>query len=364
MDSEEIVQKATERLQKVEEAPHLIKTEMRYQLELGIQHGISEVRKFLKTPEVIGRLISWHESECPSTDRLSLLEDLTISCAMKRIRMEINRWEKENRLFENIQNKIIAVFEEKFISVKLELKEIENSLMSKDRDAPYMSNRVYQTDEDYVGLNLKRKIIMGATAPIWIPVGLVVGMFALPAYGIKNALRRKKETKQLANYSKNKAKEMSRITNHILEEITESGKLKDLIEDKISACLALSGKLAAKIPNMIKADQLILKNLQTEMQHAGKVLDELKPLCNKSIQLQGQIDKYYMENIRTYDIVIDDIKKWDEEADLIGQGMFGIVFKTSMIVNGKKENIALKKGKVPLSEIGATEFLLEEYNLR
>ena len=365
LDREEIVKKATERLTKVAERPLSIKAEMRVQMEQEIQHGISEVRKFLQTPEVINRLISWHVSDCPSTDKFSLLEDLTIAYAIKRIRNEVNRWEKETRLFENIQNRIIAAFQDKFMSVKSELEEIENSLMSKDKHALDLESMASaQTDMDDVELGLKGKVLLGATAPVWIPVGLIVGMFALPVYGIKTALRKRKNKKQLEKYSQNKAIEMASVTKHILGEITGGGKLEELIEDKISACLAVSEELAARIPNMINADLLILKNLQTEMQNAGKDLIELTPLREKSMQLQGRLDKFYIEKIRTYDIDIADLNMWDETTDVVAEGQFGIVFKTSRVVNGMNEDIALKKAKFPLSEENASEFLLEEYNLR
>ena len=366
LDNECMIETAMARLKNVEKRPCEIKADITAQIDVEIQHGISELRKFLTCPQVVERLLLYRESECPSASTVNDLEDLKIIYATRRIREEVNRWEKQTRVFENIQKTIFAAFEEKYITMENEIEVIENYLMSGDR-------HMFEIQKPSIGLGCgnaqsyswakgKRSI---TNSPVFMPLGFFIGMIASgpadpsPYYpGGRGPLDR---------YNENKTREMAVVTKNILCKLTQdTQQLKDIIKEKVDDILSSYYELTARIPDSIKIDQLILRNLTKEMENIEKNLSELTPLRQKATQLQGKLDLLYVQKIRTYDIDINNISGFDDTASPVAEGQYGMVFKASICQDndcGCKQ-VALKQRKMPLCENTASDFLLEEYNLR
>ena len=80
---------------------------------------------------------------------------------------------------------------------------------------------------------LKEKLAVGLSAPIWVPIGLVIGLFALPAAGILTMNRQRKEKKQLQLIKANLEGYMSECTAAILDETIGSTMIADAVRGKL-----------------------------------------------------------------------------------------------------------------------------------
>ena len=377
LEREDRCKEITQKLEKIEKNPKNIKEALNSMLEKEIGRGVEEARKHLRKTSVTDHLCHWEDSDCPSSDNLEQLDDLMFAHALKRIRNELNTWDKESGVFEGIQSRALEYLKEKFLSLEEELNQIEQEMATGDRELANMGtlldkNRKAQSEK---GASFKRgKSVPGFAGPILMPLGLIVGMLSLPVYGIKAAFKSRAQKKKLKEYRSNKGLEMKRVTKHLLDQVLGGEKLSNLMQEKIEATTSLIKQICSKIPNMIEADKHIVEKLRRQRNTDEELLlKTLHPLQHEALLLQGKIDLLYMTRIRTYDMTDRDLIDWRETDRPVAEGNFAKVFRATMITPGKygSTRCALKMLKdaetqtlCPLTSMNATEALQEESSLR
>lgn len=371
-------EKALRRLQRIEESPKKIMAELEMSMKAKIKEGVADVKKHLSQEEVIRNICHWEMYQCPDSKDLEVLSELMYAYAIKRIRSKINQWDKENQIFQNIQTFLIMKLRDMFVSLASELANIENMMAagvpeetSVVTGGESLAEMVPAPEE--VELTTSDKILLGVTAPIWVPLGLVVGMFALPVYGIKKAFKKGIRKRKLSEYRTNKANEMEKVTKMMLDRLTDEDQLEVMLQDKIRSTCSPFKQMIHRIPHLIKADKEIIQNLKKRRADDADKLQLLYPLQGEAIDLLGELDLMYMLDIRSYDIKVDDIVGWKETDVPVAEGTFAKVFKASLrrpsearltpcAIKVLKDEHSNEIGA--LSERNASDAWLEESNLR
>ena len=154
----------------------------------------------LCSPETKARLMSWLQSECPEAENMERLQQLKAAYATKRIQQEINKWDNETRDFEQVQDRLMSYVHDQCSVLENELQKEELKLAGQSPDRPE-STQVYEFEphadmpkqnDNFSSIETKHKVLLGVTAPLWVPLGLVVGIIALPTFGIKRLLQKQK----------------------------------------------------------------------------------------------------------------------------------------------------------------------------
>lgn len=281
--------------------------------------------------------------------------------AQKRIKLEINWFETEEGIFEKIQKKVMSKVQSLFTSMESELKQIELAIKEGPEFSPVTGpgGRVSTMlpTEEATAYTYKSKLGQENVSPILIPLGVVIGTFALPFVGIKNLKKQMAAKKQLKAYRSDKAAEMSRITLELVKELLESDKLNDVIKEKFELLKRKFDFLLDRIPNLIAANKKLLSELGRELDEINT--DDYSLIYEAGLTLMDKLNFLYMTEVRTYDINLKDIH--DKEG--IAEGSFGEVYSGNYEIDGVKHLVAVKMIKEALTEQSATEFLLEELNL-
>ena len=280
----------------------------------------------------------------------------------KRIKTEITDWDAQNRIFQNIHDRMVAIFKAEFKSIEAELKTIENNFTSEETvpstlDGMKAEADVFGPDFD---LTLNKIPITGFTAPLWVPIGLVVGLQALPAAGIMTKKRREK--KALKTMKENLEKNMEELTLSVLDEITQSTKLAEALDEKVKKVKNAFTNLLEDIQRFIEADRKILDKMELEVRDQSQQLAQTyTPLYMEIEDLIKHMSCLYLSAIRAYDIDVNNLGQYE----YLGEGEFACVYRAWWTPTKSKPPlcVSIKAFKDPVTPDNACEALREEENL-
>lgn len=228
-----------------------------------------------------------------------ILLSLQNAYAQRRIKQEINRFEQEQGIFEEIQKKIMNQFQSIFVSLESELASVENGMKEEPEFTSLMAT-YYNVDSVDMGMARKASSQF-SEKPIWVPLGVVIGAFALPFVKFKNMHKHKVEKNKLASYRKDKMGEMARITTSCAEDLIQSHRLREVIEEKLQLLKRKFGYLVERIPGLIEANQRLLSSLEKELDQETD-FKEYIPLYHDAVAIQDNMNYVYMCDVRTFDI--------------------------------------------------------------
>ena len=306
--------------------------------------------------------------ECPDADNLKRLQEIKAAYVNKRIQQEINRWDNETRIFEGVQDNLVASFDEECATVENLLKKEELRLIGKTVDKS-SSEYEYTYKSTHFKLERNRKLtnkqiaILGVTSPFWVPLGLVVGIFALPAFGIKRLIQRKKEHKQLGEYRAHRGEEMAEATKVILDGLNSESAIEDVVRGRF---VKMTEEFKTKLNHIhawIAEDKKLLKEQKNTLDKNEQAYI-VQDLIDEGEALENQLNSLYLCHLRNYPFEITDFT----DREMIGTGGSAEVWKAKWKPPDAKDFqlVALKILDQPIETDprSASEFLLEEENLK
>ena len=327
----------------------------------------SELNDHLTDPATRERLCMWSSRDCLPLRKSGTPETLNerrIARVKKRIKGEINEWDLQNQVFQKIYDSMVADFKQNFKCITSELKTIENNFTSEDIMQTVIDEMKADSDHELPlhdhDLTLGEKLVIGFTAPIWVPMGLVISMFAFPATGfmVLNQNRLK-----LKDMKENLEPNMKELTEETLDEMTALPVLKETLKDKVDELMIAYSNLLEDIPRIIEGDRKILNQLEQEFKdHAQQLGETYRPLYSDIDKQIAKMKCLYLCAIRAYDIDIKDLSKYE----YLGEGQFGPVYQALWKPNKKcpPRLVAIKVPRHPVTANNALEILQEEKNLR
>ncbi len=322
----------------------------------------------LESPTTKRKLMVWEEQDCPIGEDWDALQEILVSRVNKRIRREVNDWDNAGDVFTNIQSDMIQKFQEEFELMEDQLGAIEGNMVGKaDVHAVEKSAQLRKMKLEAATpiLTTNQKIALGIAAPILIPLGVVVGLFALPIAGV-NAIKNKlEEMRLLKDYKDNKSATMSVMTKDVLSKFIDKTSLSKLIREQLQTVSLNVENLISSIPMIIEADRILIERLQHERTASHSSLaEEYLPLYMIVSELQGKLDVFYAEKVRTYDFKYEDIT-WDPKSKPVSSGIFGDVYNGKMLnKEGKKVPCCVKVRRETLNQKNITDVIIEEENFR
>ena len=327
----------------------------------------TELNDHLTDQSTRAKLCAWTKRDCQTlanSTTLETLHDRMTAKIQKRIKTEINDWDLNNKAFQKIHDIMVATFKLHFKSIESELKSIETNFTSEETMQSIINELKTDTEvADVDLLTLNEKLVIGFTAPIWVPISIVVGIFALPVAGIMALHKKRKRAKQLKEMKANLELHMQELTESILDEMIASTKLQEALTDKVDELMKVFSKLLEEIPRFIEADRNILDQMELELRdQARQLVTTYKPLFYEIEDLLTEMTCLYLCAIRAYDIDISDLSKYD----YLGEGQFARVYQAQWKPNKNfpPRLVAIKALKEPVNEDNATEIIQEEENLR
>ena len=349
----------TDRLRSIEKQQGTISKELQSYLEDKTDYAVSELSRYLKSPEVMQQFSSWTLDDVPKTEESwELTKNYIQKALMKRLQEKIEEWEEEYHVFSDARASLIKYFQERFSFVEGQLRTLEGSVLA--GNAASSASDPLASDD----FSVAEKVIIGVTSPIWVPVGLVVLVVSVPVVGamaLKEKIENWNKTRQ---YNKDRCAFMAKASQEYLNESAEEQHLKSFVMEQLKEAQVCLKQVLDRIPQLIEEDKMLCQQLRDENRSKKEVEDFYKPLHEESVQLRDEMALFGIKEVRTMDISCDDLE-WRDHAPL-GSGAFAAVFRGKLKIRGedKPVDVAVKVWNDELNEDTASSFLSEAEMLR
>ena len=323
----------TDRLQSIERQRGAISKELQSHLENKTGHAVSSLSRYLKSPDVMQQFSSWTLDDVPNTEESW---DLTWNCIqkalMKRLQEKIGEWEEKNYVFSDARASLIQYFQERFSYVEGQLRTLESSVLAGDA----ASSGSDPLALDYLSVAEKAVI------------------------RVKGKLENWYKTRQ---YNKDKCAFMAKASREYLNEAAQEQHLKSFVMEQLKLGQVCLKQVLDRIPQLIEEDKMLCQQLRVRNRSKREVEDFYKPFYKKSVQIRDEMALFGIKEVRTMDIVCDDLE-WQDDA-LLGRGAFAAVYRGKLKIRGedKPVDVAVKVWN-ELDEATASGFLSEAEILR
>eukprot|EP00058_Branchiostoma_floridae_P009606 XP_002595094.1 hypothetical protein BRAFLDRAFT_90204 [Branchiostoma floridae] len=314
--------------------------------------------------------------EVPSLRSIKTHDSLLDQAArLVRLHIEgaIRRWfsyQRDQQYFCKIEADLITDFKDRLNLIeKIHDQEIDQAL---NADLPFthaaLSQNTRSGDEDF---NVWEKMILGFSAPLWVPVGLVIGVLVgLPIWGVmtvhdnmtKGAAKRASDTEFMKAYNEDKVGYITVITNETVDNFCQKDKLKDYINDVLQKPRECLTKLEHAIPKIEKADRQMIEALRNEDRKENDLRGIYEPQFEQCKALQCKLAFFNLRRLGQIEYNLDDLLA--SMPRKIGSGGFGQVYKVQIKSQGSLKEAALKIEKEAITEKNVIKFHDEEECLR
>ncbi|XP_035668158.1 uncharacterized protein LOC118410507 isoform X2 [Branchiostoma floridae] len=352
------------RLKKLREAASSAERKMRLYLQKRVDYAVKDLRLYLTSDEIRTWLHQWDDKELPDNDSWTVVEHLTKKLVEQGIQQAISTWDQHREFFSKLRSELMQQFRTEFNLVEMDIADIEEKMViASQRVMPSatghrVGNSVFYPEYSTGGLTIGQKIALGAASPLVIPIGVVVGLFALPVAGAMAIKKRATHKKQLQDYRENKTKYMEQLANGTMQDFVSDENLRRVVEQQVESTSTYLDHLVGTIPQLIESDERLMnEGYKLRKQEAITLTEEhYGPSLEKCDKIQGELNCCYMTTIRQYDIEYEDLV----EREWIASGSFGDVYKAKI----NSTEVAMKYMTDSVSAQNATDLLHEERNLR
>ena len=276
---------------------------------------------------------SWTLDDVPNTEESwDLTWNYIQKALMERLQEKIEEWEEKNHVFSDARASLIQYFQERFSYVEGQLRTLEDTVLA--GDAASSASEPLALDD----LRVAEKVI------IWV----------------EGKLENWYKTRQ---YNKDKCAFMAKASREYLNEAAQEQHLKSFATEQLKLAQVFLKQVLDRIPQLIEEDKMLCQQLRDWNRSKREVEDFCEPLHEKSIQIRGEMALFGIKEVRTMDIVCDDLE-WQDDA-LLGRGAFAAVYRGKLKIRGedKPVDVAVKVWN-ELDEATASGFLSEAEILR
>ena len=238
-----------------------------------------------------------------------------------------------------------------------------DTLHSVERQVDFLNNRSQ--------LSTKAKFLVGATSPLWIPVGvagLVIGMPVVTAIAVRKKLS---EKMKLDKYQANPRDYLGKRSSKFLTSMSKTEEAMDkYAKKKMKETSTILSTYMNMIPRVIEADREMVSYLRKETRSQDEVLQQYNPIRQRSFEIRKNMIPL---GIQVYPATVDqrDLDWKSDSTSCLGEGEFSLVYTGKLKNGGRYRNldpnlylkVAVKVFKQPFDYPNSRFYLNEEMML-
>ncbi|XP_078655565.1 uncharacterized protein LOC144902179 [Branchiostoma floridae x Branchiostoma belcheri] len=365
-------------------------------LEEGIKKkegdAVQHLREYLQSDETKAAIASNTLKEAPSLSSIAecnAVREKIGKLLLLHIEMAMRRWDSSHQYVQKIEYGLIKDFKDTFNLIEEKHhQEIEQALNDDLNTVSLALQRSVEDGDEDSGV--LEKVILGVTAPIWVPlaiasaglalalgvvalaIGVVVSLIQLPFTPLRllDELRAKMAADEafMKAYNEDKKGCIGGFTDQVVQEVCKSKETgeTDLLEDFVKGCLQRTKEHLEKLKNVIpkiqEADRQMIEALGNESRSQEELLSLYRPQIQRCNALLRKLALFNLRRIRKIEYNLDELLAL--ALHKIDSGGFGRVYKVQIKRQGSLNDAALKIVKKPITEENVMEFHNEEECLR
>jgi hypothetical protein len=225
---------------------------------------------------------------------------------------------------------------------------------------------IHGTEEDDSGTSNTVKILVGATSPVWIPVGVVTLIIGMPVLGVLALSTKVKQDK----YRKDPRSYMVNRSKKFLASLMDEDLLK-YAEWQMEKTTEVLTNYINSIPTLIDANRKMVPQLFNENRSQERVLELYKPIKKESLEMRKKITPL---GIEVCPVTVDerDLDWKQDMGSCLGEGAFSRVYrgKLNKPETGTRSDsndsidVALKVFKKPFDYSNLRIYINDEIDIR
>ncbi|KAH9510100.1 hypothetical protein Btru_043475 [Bulinus truncatus] len=298
------------------------------------------------------RLTNWSGTFCPKKERSwqNLAKTANFAIA-ERVANEINQWEKEEKIIKSILEEIISRFQQQFELFDDQLSEIQGVLLGGEELVHFVSDARSDIGGKKKGQNSSSSKDKGdAFDSIGAAVTSSISL-DIKDPRIKDLFKNK--------YDSNPCRAMEEASEMYLSILTHVA-IATAMDKFFERFIKGIDRVGSIVPQLMKADQDLLANLNRELEAGRQKLDAFPTYSKKCSNLAGRLDMFFVQRLMVTDYTADKIIL-DEK---LGHGSFAIVYKAKLKCAEGDQEVAVKEPLDSLRVEDVTDTLLEDSMLR
>lgn len=318
------------------------------------------------TKDTIKRVLDeWPPHETPRTSANHWREvgQSAIDIVSARIASIIDAWELEYSIVTGLKTRMIAKFKPKFESMEMQIHKIENMLAG---DKGKVVNQLQQSFKKPVKpkgiINVLNRVNSYDISNVSSSIG-----YTICSLGSVDMEKReiKKKLKSYLTGSKVRPRElMSDIAKQYLKNLIENSLLAEVLAKFFRGILRSIDAVGVMIPELLKADLILLNNLEREfLKSECNITEKMPSLIAECYDIQGKLDMFYVKELLVPDIDLKSIILNPLDPPL-GKGSFATVFACHLRTPEGDRQVAMKAWSEELSANNVSDTLLEDSILK
>ncbi|XP_069125049.1 uncharacterized protein [Argopecten irradians] len=333
---------------------------MKKEVKEELENLYDKICRLLNGTDVQSRICRWESDDCPRVENWKKVVKEAESRIAKRVASEVNLYDDQRSLVRHLKDKIVKKFKRDFQIMEDQMRDVEVVLLPGDKRAvsdfhksikrPAPVKNVFQkagkTQGDKPSDDLKR--IGGAVA--------CAGLLNTKSKDIRGIFR---------SYGKNDPrKSMEDASMLFIHSITSGRALKVKLDLFLSKYTKGIDDIAKMIPDLLKADRILMETLRNEVKENKGLLSNIYPELLRDItRKQGLLDMFYVRSVMESDFRARELDI--DRSRSLGSGTFADVYRGNLIPSGEKATrVAVKINKESLNHHNVSDLLLEDRTLR
>ena len=337
----------------IEEDNKKIVNKTEQKIKTKTEHAIEKYSEYFASKDVKKKFATWNSRECPPKGGTWVETKSIIDGMLEQRFIEmIERHERESKIVWKVQKSLMKRLKKHNHDIKIQINEVEDQIINGEQFTEYSR----------FDMSVKKKVLVGLTSPVWIPVAAVAVIIgALPYVGWQ-LYKKSYMTDDQFLYHKSKTDYMTWSAEAFLCNSRKDEILRKFIEDQLVEIQNAFETMKKRIDAMILANKILLNQFKSETRSLLENIkhhDSIKSSCSA---IRGELSIFALKDVLVS--VPHESLDWDK-SKLLGGGAFADVYegviKTS---DGQTVNVAVKIPKVVLDISNADQLLSEEKMLR
>ena len=353
-----------DRLMVIETQQSKVIEELNDYLEDRVDDAMQKLANYLSSGEVKVRFTSWTLDEVPKVEgSWEVTSNAIMKVLSRRLREIIDQWEEDNQVFTSASESLVKHFLQRYQYVEEQLQNLQTAVTS---DHVHVPQNVPLDDDLTVG----EKVIIGVTSPIWLPLGLGLGVVALvigaPIVGVMAIKEKMEDRRKIRKYEADKRAYMAKLSAQYLHEAKNEDLLETFVRVQLEDAKLCLKQIEARIPELIQADKMLCEQLIDETRSQKEIEETYQPIMNGGSNLRGHLAVFGFTEVCANEISSEKLE-WKEDAShRLGSGAFASVYKGTMRKRRADQPmpVALKVCNNALHETNASETMTEVQLLR
>ncbi|XP_033739946.1 tyrosine-protein kinase Fer-like isoform X2 [Pecten maximus] len=332
---------------------------MRKEVKEELESLHRQIVRLLSRTDILSNLCKRNVKECPSAENWKKVVKKAEDEISAKLVEEVNKYDDQNGLVKHLKDKIVKKFKRDFQIMEDQMRDVEVVLLPGDKRAVSDFHKSMKRPAPVKNVFQKAGKNQGGKPNDLKQIGNAVacaGSLNTKSKDIRGIFK---------SYSKrDPVKTMEDATILFIKSIIDGNLLRAKLDLFLSRYIKGIDDIAKMIPDLLKADRILMDTLKNEMKENKGLLSNIYPELLRDItKKQGQLDMFYIRCIMESDFRMRELEV--DKSRSLGSGTFADVFMGTLKPPGEvATKVAVKINKETINAFNVSDLLLEDRTLR